>query len=66
MNIGLPELSIIGVVALLFLGGAKLRSGSRKPRKLTGQKLDPNANFQRMNTEYDNVSILEEESSKKT
>jgi hypothetical protein len=67
MNVGLPELGVLGIVALLFLGGLKLKGKPKKETKKiasTKRQTDPKASFKNVNTEYSNVSPHEEEASR--
>jgi len=70
MGVGIPEITILGIIALLFFGGKKISSSNKKKNKNTAsvntsrKEVDTTANFQNMNTEYDNVSPLEEASEK--
>ena len=60
MNIGLPELGILGVLALLIFGGKKFKSASKKKEKEATKgknQTDIMANFQNVNSDYDNTPI---------
>ncbi len=61
MNIGLTELSILGVLAIIILGGAKLKNNTKSKKSIT-KKVESNtmANFQNINSDYDNTPIKKE------
>ncbi|OGM17956.1 hypothetical protein A2V61_00265 [Candidatus Woesebacteria bacterium RBG_19FT_COMBO_47_8] len=55
MNLGLPELGVLGVLILLLFGGTKITLGSKKKKEETlaaKPEIDPKANFQNLNTTY--------------
>ena len=56
-NVGLPELGILGIIALLFLGGSRLAKKPAAKQKKTAvtdtKQTDIMANFQNVNTDYE-------------
>jgi hypothetical protein len=56
MNIGLPEIGILAVLALFFIGGSrkKKKDSQTQIAKDKSQK-DIMANYQNINSDYDNI-----------
>jgi hypothetical protein len=55
MNIGLPELGVLGVLILLLFGGTKITLGAKKKKEQAQAskiEIDPKANYQNINTTY--------------
>lgn len=61
MNLGISELSILGILALLVFGGVKLSKKPKKKNEITTvsskKETDLRANYQNINTDLDNTPV---------